>query len=145
MDSSDNVYLFCSALLILNTDLHNPMNEKKMTEADWLKMCSIVKGVTEEELLTVYDSILKHKIENFRDIRSLYKMNYTCFMYNYYHDKELWQLGYTDQDLKGLETNQTLWKYMAYDSLETILVGKKITKLDKLVDTWQYKEDVYEC
>lgn len=44
----DNVYMFCSALLILNTDLHNPQNEKKMNEADWLKMCSIIKGMTEE-------------------------------------------------------------------------------------------------
>lgn len=26
MESEDNVYVFCSAVLILNTDLHNPMN-----------------------------------------------------------------------------------------------------------------------
>jgi Sec7-like guanine-nucleotide exchange factor len=31
---------------MLNTDLHNPMNEKKMTEQDWLKIALNVKGVT---------------------------------------------------------------------------------------------------
>ena len=47
MENEDNVYVFLSAVLILNTDLHNPMNEHKMTEAGWIKMCSVVKGLTE--------------------------------------------------------------------------------------------------
>ena len=57
----------------------------------------------------------------------------------------MWHLAYIDPELKGLESNHALFNHMAYESLETILVTKKTTKLDKLVDSWVYREDVYEC
>lgn len=37
--SSDSTYTFANAILILNTDLHNPKNEEKMSEDNFIKMC----------------------------------------------------------------------------------------------------------
>lgn len=37
--SSDATYTFANAILILNTDLHNPKNEEKMSEENFIKMC----------------------------------------------------------------------------------------------------------
>lgn len=58
----DSIYLQATAILMLNTDLHNPMNEKKMSEQDWMKIVLRAKGVTEAEGASIYHSILNSKI-----------------------------------------------------------------------------------
>ena len=37
--SGDSTYTFANAILILNTDLHNPKNEEKISEENFIKMC----------------------------------------------------------------------------------------------------------
>lgn len=138
----DAVYLICSSILMLNTDLHNPMNETKMAEATWLKLCN---KVPEAEALAIYASISRNKIESFRDYSNLHNINLPCFLHNFYADGRFWSLGYIDQELREFEENPDIYKYMSYEILESVLVGKEVDKMIKLVDQFVWREDVYEC
>lgn len=141
----DSIYLQATTILMLNTDLHNPMNERKMVEQDWLKIALNVKGVTEAEAQPIYASVLHSKIECFRDYGNLHNMNLSCFLYNFYTESRCWTLHYIDPELKEFEEIPELSRYLSYEVLEGVLVGKEVDKILKLVDVFVYKDDVYEC
>lgn len=141
----DSIYLQATTILMLNTDLHNPMNERKMSEQDWLKIALNVKGVSEAEAKQIYGNVLHKKIECFRDYGNLHSMNLTCFLYNFYTDSRCWTLNYIDPELKEFEEVPELTRYLCYEVLEGVLVGKEVDKILKLIDVFAYKDDVYEC
>ena len=59
--NSDVVYTFANAIIILNTDQHNPKNENKMSEEAFLKMC---KKINDNEDLP--EEIVKQTFKNIR-------------------------------------------------------------------------------
>lgn len=69
MKNSDSTYTFANAIILLNTDLHNPQNENKMELESFYKMCKKINNGEDlpTDLLTkTYNSIKKNKINTFR-------------------------------------------------------------------------------
>eukprot|EP00250_Pteridium_aquilinum_P021613 c25178_g1_i1 orf=72-5432(+) len=65
-DSADAAYVLAYAVIMLNTDAHNPMVWPKMTKADFLRMNSgneVESGAPKEMLEEIYDSIVKDEIK----------------------------------------------------------------------------------
>ena len=70
MKSSDATYTFANAIIILNTDLHNPRNEQKISEQAFIKMCKKIndgEDIPQQILIKTYSNIKKNKINNFRN------------------------------------------------------------------------------
>ncbi|KAK9788000.1 hypothetical protein WJX73_004027 [Symbiochloris irregularis] len=68
--TADAAYLLAFALIMLNTDAHNPMAEKKLSKEDFVNMCQTqVEGTSDfqsilprEELEAMYVRIIEHEI-----------------------------------------------------------------------------------
>ncbi|KAH7282739.1 hypothetical protein KP509_35G045800 [Ceratopteris richardii] len=75
-ESADAAYVLAYAVIMLNTDAHNPMVWPKMTKADFLRMNSgseLQNGAPTEMLEEIYDSIVKDEIKLKDDSHSLDK------------------------------------------------------------------------
>ncbi|KAI5080659.1 hypothetical protein GOP47_0003842 [Adiantum capillus-veneris] len=65
-ESADAAYVLAYAVIMLNTDAHNPMVWPKMSKADFLRMASgseLQNNAPKEMLEEIYDSIVKDEIK----------------------------------------------------------------------------------
>lgn len=63
---ADTAYVLAYAVIMLNTDAHNPMVWPKMTKSEFVRMTSVSEGeecLPKELLEEIYDSILKEEIK----------------------------------------------------------------------------------
>lgn len=83
MKTSDATYTFANAIILLNSDLHNPQNETKMSEEAFYKICKKINDGEDlplEILATTYQNIKKNKINTFRSKSQLYGISATNFV-----------------------------------------------------------------
>lgn len=62
--SADEIHVLSFSLIMLNTDAHNPMQEKKMTKPEFVKNTSpVCPKIPKEYLEGMYDRIVRDKFE----------------------------------------------------------------------------------
>ncbi|RWR76137.1 brefeldin A-inhibited guanine nucleotide-exchange protein 5 isoform X1 [Cinnamomum micranthum f. kanehirae] len=76
--NADTAYVLAYAVIMLNTDAHNPMVWPKMSKSDFIRLNSVsdTEECAPKELLDeIYDSIVKEEIKMKNDITSVGKSN----------------------------------------------------------------------
>jgi len=74
--NADTAYVLAYAVIMLNTDAHNPMVSSKMSKADFVRMNTMADAEEtppREMLEEIYDSIVKEEIKMKDDLRSIGK------------------------------------------------------------------------
>lgn len=74
--NADTAYVLAYAVIMLNTDAHNPMVSSKMSKADFIRMNTMADAEEtppKEMLEEIYDSIVKEEIKMKDDMRSIGK------------------------------------------------------------------------
>lgn len=145
LKSSDATYTFANAILILNTDLHNPKNEEKISEESFLKMCKKIndgEDLPVEVLKRTYANIKRNKINTFRDRSNMLGISLSNWL-TYCSDYEALPLAYYDPEL-ALLSEASLHVFI-HDSLATFIDEKETAKLEALVERFLYDDRVFEC
>lgn len=76
--NADTAYVLAYAVIMLNTDAHNPMVWPKMTKSEFVRMTTVSEGeecLAKELLEEIYDSILKDEIKMKNDVTDGHKHN----------------------------------------------------------------------
>jgi Sec7-like guanine-nucleotide exchange factor len=105
LKSSDATYTFANAILILNTDLHNPKNEEKMSEDNFIKMCRKINDGDDlplEVIKKTYSNIKKNKINTFRDRGNMIGISVSNWL-NICTDYDSLSLVYYDSEMEVLD------------------------------------------
>lgn len=143
--SSDATYTFANAILILNTDLHNPKNEEKISEENFLKMCRKIndnEDLPDEVVKRTYANIKRNKINTFRDRGSMLGISLSNWLIICADTTSL-PLAYYDPDLALLD-EPALTRFIS-DVLAGIVDEKETAKLEALVERFVYDDRVFEC
>lgn len=133
MKSSDATYTFANAILILNTDLHNPKNEEKISEESFIKMCKKInegEDIPVDVLRKTYLNIKKNKINTFRDRGDMLGISVSNWL-AMCTDYESLPLPYYDHELEALD--EPCLQYFIHDLLSSIIDEKETAKLELLV------------
>lgn len=145
LKSSDATYTFANAILILNTDLHNPKNEEKISEESFIKMCRKINDGEDLPLETIkktYANIKKNKINTFRDRGHMLGISVSNWL-NICADYQSLPLSYYDPELATLD--EKCLQYFIYDTLTSVIDEKETAKLEVLVERFVYEDKVFEC
>jgi hypothetical protein len=145
LKSSDATYTFANAILILNTDLHNPKNEEKISEENFIKMCRKINDNDDlplEVLKKTYANIKKNKINTFRDRSDMLGISVSNWL-NICTDYSSLPLAYYDPEMELLD--ERCLHFFISDVLSTIIDEKETAKLELLVERFLYDDKVYEC
>lgn len=105
LQSGNATYTFANAILILNTDLHNPKNEEKISEESFIKMCKKInegEDLPLEIIKKTYANIKKNKINTFRDRANMFGISISNWI-NICSDYESMPLSYYDPELAELD------------------------------------------
>ena len=106
LQDTDSCFFLSYTILMLQSNLHNPLVKEKMTFVDFAKLCTTVKDIRSEQLEVIYNSVKNTKLSEKPQLSSEYVLEKA--FYNPYATT----LEVVDFQIQSESILSSIWQYL---------------------------------